>query len=102
MLRGFELVVGFRRMWEVITFLIFALGSYGRVGAVVFAVLFLGHWQSEKERRPGAEFTLGTNAPAVGLDNVLHNREAETCTAGFAGAGFVYAIEAFEDAPNMF
>ncbi len=48
-----------------------------------------------------AEFAFGADGAAVGEHDVLGDGEAEAGAAGFAGAGFVDAVEAFEEARQM-
>ena len=47
------------------------------------------------------EFAFGADGAAVGEHDVLGDGEAEAGASGFAGAGFVDAIEAFEQAREM-
>src|ERR1039458_259308 len=54
--------------------------------------------QREVEGCAGAEFAFGPDAAAVGQDDVLDDGQAEAGAAGLAGACFVDAVEALEDA----
>ena len=54
--------------------------------------------QGEVEGLAGAEFAFGPDAAAVGQDDVLDDGQAEAGAARLAGARFVDAIEALEDA----
>ena len=47
------------------------------------------------------EFAFGADGTTVGEHDVLGDGEAEAGAAGFAGAGFVDAVEAFEEARQM-
>jgi hypothetical protein len=48
------------------------------------------------------EFAFGADGAAVGEHDVFGDGEAEAGASGFAGAGFIDAIEAFEQARQMF
>ena len=48
------------------------------------------------------QFAFGTDGAAVGEHDVLGDGESEAGAAGFAGAGFVDAIETFEEARKVF
>ncbi len=48
------------------------------------------------------QVAFGADGAAVGEHDVLGDGEAEAGASGFAGAGFVDAIEAFEEAGKMF
>ena len=47
------------------------------------------------------EFAFGADGAAVGQHDVFGDGQAEASTAGFAGAGFVDAIEAFEQSRQV-
>lgn len=47
------------------------------------------------------EFAFGADGSAVGEHDVLGNGEAEAGASGFAGAGFIDAIETFEEARQV-
>ena len=47
------------------------------------------------------QFAFGADGAAVGEHDVLGNGEAEAGASGFAGAGFIYAIETFEEARKV-
>ena len=49
-----------------------------------------------------SEFAFRADRSAVREDDMFGDSEAETCAAGFAGAGFIHAIEALEEARQMF
>src|SRR5262245_58538511 len=54
--------------------------------------------EGEVEGGAFAGFTFGPDFAAVALDNVFDDGETEAGAALFTRAGFVHAIEAFEDA----
>ena len=60
-----------------------------------------GQGQGEVELGAVAEFALGPDAAAVGLDDVLDDGEAEAGAAGFTGAGLVHTVESLEDAVEV-
>src|SRR5438128_1197853 len=64
----------------------------------------LGSGGGEGEQEGGAvvEFALGADGASVGQHDVLGDGEAQAGASGFAGAGFVDAVEAFEEARDMF
>ena len=47
------------------------------------------------------QFAFGADGAAVGEHDVLGDGETEASASGFAGAGFVDAVEAFEQAGEM-
>ena len=57
--------------------------------------------QREVEVSAVAQFAFGPDASAVGLDDVLDDGQAQAGAAGLAGAGFVNAVEALEDAVEV-
>src|ERR1700690_4006910 len=56
----------------------------------------LGGGEREQEGAAVAEFAFGADRATVGEHDVFGDGEAESGAAGFAGAGFVDAIEALE------
>src|SRR5215471_7438925 len=63
--------------------------------------LSLGCGQSEYERAAVVLFAFGADGAAVGAHDVLGDGEAEAGSSGFAGSGFVHAIEALEQARQV-
>ena len=57
--------------------------------------------ESKQESRTMREFAFGTNRSTVGEHDVFSDGEAEAGASGFARAGFVDAIEAFEQAREV-
>ena len=55
----------------------------------------------ERDRRPVADDTLGAHRPAVRLDEMSNDRQAEAGAAFVARAAGVDAIEALEDAADV-
>ena len=74
----------------------------GRIGMFVVANLLGRGGQREEECSAGAEFTFGADSAAVGLNDVLYDREAKTGAASFSRTCLVDPIEALEDAVKMF
>src|SRR5260221_9625393 len=60
-----------------------------------------GGGQSEEKGGAVAKIAFGADGAAVGQHDVLGDGEAEAGAAGFAGAGFVDAIETFEEARQV-
>src|SRR5260370_17215844 len=58
--------------------------------------------EGENEVTAGVELTFGANGTAVGLDHVTCDGQTEASAAGLPGAGFVDAVEALEDATEVF
>jgi len=58
--------------------------------------------QSEQECRAVGEFAFGADGAAVGQHDVFGDSQAEAGASGFAGAGFVDAIETLEQAGQVF
>ena len=61
----------------------------------------LGGGEGEQEGAAVVEFAFGADGAAVGEHDVFGDGEAEAGATGFAGAGFIDAIEAFEKARQM-
>ena len=61
-------------------------------------VVFLCGGQSKQKSAAVAEFAFGADGAAVGQHDVFGDSEAKSGAAGFAGAGFVDAVKAFEEA----
>src|ERR1700675_1232204 len=57
--------------------------------------------ECEEEGAAAGEFAFGADGAAVGQHDVFGDGEAQAGAAGFAGAGFVDAIEAFEQAGQV-
>src|SRR5215469_12899701 len=60
-----------------------------------------GRGQSEQECTAVREFAFGADQAAVGAHDVLGDGQAEAGTPGFAGAGFVDAVEALKQARQV-
>src|SRR5579864_4812057 len=61
----------------------------------------LGSGQSEQEGAAVVEVAFGADGAGVGAHDVFGDGQAEAGAAGFAGAGFIDAVEAFEEAGQM-
>ena len=77
-------------------------GGQGRIGEFVAAKLLGRGGQGEEKCGAGAEFTFGSDSAAVGLNDVLYDREAKTGTPSFSRTRLVDPIKALEDALKMF
>jgi hypothetical protein len=62
----------------------------------------LGGGEGEEEDGAVGQFAFGADGAAVGEHDVFGDGEAEAGASGFAGAGFVDAVEAFEEAREVF
>src|SRR5579859_1242970 len=61
----------------------------------------LGSREGEQEGAAVVEVTFGADGAGVGAHDVLGDGQAEAGAAGFAGAGFIDAVKAFEEAGQM-
>jgi len=61
----------------------------------------LGRGERKQEHRAVGEFAFSADGAAVGQHDVFGDGEAEAGSSGLAGAGFIHAIEAFEEAWKM-
>ena len=64
--------------------------------------LFRRQWQREVEGGAAAQFAFCPDASAVGQDDVLDDGQTEAGAARLARARFINAIEALEDAGEVF
>src|ERR1700733_16092121 len=61
-----------------------------------------GNGEGKQKSRSVGEFAFGADGAAVGEHDVFGDGKAKAGASGFAGAGFVDSIEAFEEAREMF
>ncbi len=80
---------GFAQVWT-------AEGGCLHVGTAT-----LGNGKGEQKGGAVGEFAFGADGAAVGEHDVFGDGEAETGASGLAGAGFIHAIEALEQAWEM-
>src|SRR5258707_5428387 len=58
--------------------------------------------QRKQERRTMVQFALGADRSTVGQHDVFGDGQPQAGAAGFARAGFIYAIKAFEKPGQVF
>ena len=69
-----------------------------RIGVFVVANLLGRGGQRKEESSAGAEFDFPPGSAAVGLNDVLYDRQAKAGASSFSRTRLVNPIEAFEDA----
>ena len=92
---------GFAQAWTAEA----AVATWARTGHISRCERFesnLGGGEREDESAAAGEFAFGTDGAGVGAHDVFGDGEAEAGSPGLSGAGFVDAVEAFEEAGQVF